>query len=175
MRKNKKSKVKIEFKLLLLLMFLPAITIAQDIINSAGGSHSFSGGVHEYSIGEMTVISTDRNDDMIITQGLLQIEDVSLGVSEEAFLIQDLSVYPNPTKGKLHIKPSLHKSGVLSLKLYDLLGRIVLDSSVYLQTGQEEQELDLSLLAEATYMLNVEFRHGKERYFNSYKVLKYGN
>ena len=175
MKNNKKTKAKIDFKFLLLIMFLPAIINGQDIINSAGGSHSFSGGVYEYSIGEMTVISTDRNDDIIITQGLLQIEDVSLGVSEEAFLIQDLTVYPNPTKGKLHIKPSLHKSGELSLKLYDLLGRIVLDRSVYLYTGKEEQELDLSFLSEATYMLNVEFRHGKERYFNSYKVLKYGN
>ena len=176
MSKNCKKTSSLGSKFLFLLMvILPSTLTAQDVLNSTGGSHSFSGGVYEFSIGEMTEISTERNDDIIVTQGLLQIEDVSLGVSHEAILIHDLTVYPNPTKGKLHIKPSLHKSGELSLKLYDLLGRIVLNRSVYLQTGQEEQELDLSFLSEATFMLHVEFLHGKERYFNSYKILKYGN
>ena len=175
MKNIRKTKVKLGFKFLLLTVFLPASINGQEVINSAGGSHSFSGGVYEYSIGEMTVISTERNDDLIVTQGLLQVEDVSLGVPEDSFLIQDLTVYPNPTKGMLHIKPSLGKSGELSLKLYDLLGKLVLDRNFYLQTGKEEQELDLSFLSEATYMLNVEFLHGRERYFNSYKILKYGN
>ena len=154
---------------------MPTSINGQSVINASGGSHSFSGGVYEYSIGEMTEISTERNDDIIVTQGLLQIEDVSLGVPEESFLIQSLTVYPNPTMGKLHIKPSLGKSGELSLKLYDLLGSLVLDRNVYLQTGEEEQELDLSFLSEATYMLNIVFLHGKERYLSSYKILKYGN
>ena len=176
MRNNKKTTLKIGLKLLLLLLVvLPTTILGQSVINASGGSHSFSGGVHEYSIGEMTEISTERNDEMIVTQGLLQIEDVSLGISEESSLIQGLMVYPNPTKGMLHIKPSLGKSGELSLKLYDLLGSLVLDRTFHLQTGQEEQELDLSFLSEATYMLNVEFLHGKERYRNSYKILKYGN
>ena len=176
MKKNNKINAYVGFKLLLLLLVaLPVSVNGQDVLNASGGSHSFSGGVYEYSIGEMTEISTERNDDIIVTQGLLQIEDISLGVPEESFSIQNLTVYPNPTKGELYIKPSLGKSGKLSLKLYDLLGKLVVDRNVYLQTGQEEQVLDLSSLSEATYMLNIEFLHGKERYLSSYKILKYGN
>ena len=176
MKKNIKTNLKISLSFLfLLLVSIPTVVIGQSVINASGGSHSFSGGVFEYSIGEMTEISTERNDEIIVTQGLLQIEDVSLGVPEESFSIQNLTVYPNPTKGELHIKPSLGKSGELSLKLYDLLGRIVVNRNVYLQTGQEQQVLDLSSLSEATYMLNIEFFHGKERYLSSYKILKYGN
>lgn len=176
MRNNNFANSKISIKFLLLLItVLPTAIHAQAVINSSGGSHSFSGSVYEYSIGEMTVISTERDGDIIITQGLLQVEDVSLGVPEESFLTQDLMVYPNPTKGKLYIKPSLGKSGELSVQLYDILGGLIIDRAFLLQTGQEEQELDLSLLSDATYMLNVEFTHGKERYHNSYKILKYGN
>lgn len=159
--------------LLLLLVFLPFGSVAQSVINASGGSHMFSGGVYEYSIGEMTLVSTEIGSDIIVTQGLIQIEDVSLGIQNEPFLIQGLSVYPNPTKNKIYITPSLGKSGTLSLKLFDLLGRLVLEKKSLLETGQEEQQLDLSLLSDATYMLNVEFLWENERYHNSYKILKY--
>ena len=176
MKNNRKINYKFSLSLLLLLIvFLPVSIYAQTTLNASGGSHQFSGGVYEYSIGEMTAISTEIGSDIVVTQGLLQIEDVSLGVIDESLLIQGLAVYPNPTKGELHIKPSLGKPGKLSLKLFDLLGGLVLDRTFYLETGLEEQELDLSFLSEATYMLNVTFFHGKERYQNSYKILKFGN
>ncbi len=173
MRSNYKTIHKVDHKLLLLLLLLPLGIVAQTTLNASGGSHRFSSGVYEYSIGEMTVISTEVGSDIIVTQGVLQIEDVSLGMEEQSSLIQGLSVYPNPTKNKVYIKPSLGKSGEFSMKLYDLLGRLILEKKTFLHSGREEQELDLSLLSDATYMLNVEFMDGNERYHNSYKILKY--
>ena len=159
----------------LLLTLLPAAINAQSVLNASGGSHMFSGGIYEYSIGEMTAISTESGNDIIITQGLLQVEDVSLGVTEESILIEGLSIYPNPTKGELFVLPCLGKPGKLSLKLFDLLGRLVLYRTLFLETGNEIQQLDLSLLSEATYMLQVEFLYENERAQNSYKILKFGN
>lgn len=174
MRQNNNTNPKWEVSILLLLLIgLPVTLFGQSVINASGGSHMFSGGVYEYSIGEMTLISTEIGSDIIVTQGLLQIEDVSLGVEDQSILIQGLSVYPNPTKNTVFIKPSMGKSGTLSLKLFDLLGRPVLEKKSFLETGQEEQQLDLSLLSDATYMLHVEFLRENRRYHNSYKILKY--
>ncbi|MDN6310296.1 MAG: T9SS type A sorting domain-containing protein [Flavobacteriaceae bacterium] len=145
---------------------------AQSTVNTSGGSNTLSIGAFDYSIGEMTVVSTQSNANITVTQGLLQVESSSLGISEEILSDQDLTIYPNPTTDLLYIKPSLEGSGELSIKLYDLQGRRVSERTFYLKTGLEKQKIDLSYLQEATYMLSVEFIHAQKNYHQTYKIVK---
>ena len=160
------------FGFLILLGFVSYGVQAQSIINASGGSNTLSNGIFDYSIGEMTVISTHSTSDITVTQGLLQMEATSLGVSDQLFTDQNLRIFPNPVKTELFLQPAMDGSGELSVQLFDLQGRHILQKDFFLQTGSERQQLDLSALQEATYMLNVQFSHGKKLYRQTYKVLK---
>lgn len=157
---------------LLLLGFVPISALAQSTLNASGGSQTLASGVFDYSIGEMAVVSTHSNAEITITQGLLQMEASSLGVSDQFFSEQNMRIYPNPVRNELYIQPLLEGSGELSIQLFDLQGRHIMQKNFYLQTGVEKQELDLSFLQEATYMLNVQFSHGQNTYRQTYKVIK---
>lgn len=158
--------------LLALLGFLPFSITAQSTLNATGGSQTLSSGTYDYSVGEMMVISTQSNAVITVTQGLLQIEDPSLGVSQSVFSNHNLKVYPNPVDNILYIKPDLQGAGELTVKLFDLHGRRILQKNFSLQTGLEKQQLNLSTLQQATYMLTVQFDRGKQSYRQSYKIIK---
>ena len=156
----------------LLLGFVPVNALAQATLNASGGSQALSSGIFDYSIGEMAVVSTHSNSAITVTQGLLQIESTSLGVLDHLFTDKNMRIYPNPVKNELYIQPLLESSGELSVQLFDLQGRHIMQKNFYLQTGMEKQELDLSALQEATYMLNVQFSHGQNNYRQTYKIIK---
>ncbi|MDQ7916590.1 T9SS type A sorting domain-containing protein [Mesonia sp. MT50] len=158
--------------LLVLLGFLPFSISAQSTLNASGASQTLSSGTYDYSVGEMMLISTQSNANITVTQGLLQIEDPSLGVSQTVFSNQNLKIYPNPVDNILNIKPDMQGTGELSVQLFDIHGRRILQKKFSLQTGLEKQQLDLSSLEQATYMLNVQFNRGKQSYRQSYKIIK---
>lgn len=159
----------------IMLGLLPNTLKAQTTLNTTGGSQTTTEGTFDYSIGEMTVVSTQSNADITVTQGLLQPESATMGVDKEILLDQNLTVFPNPAKNSLHIKPALNGAGELAVQLFDLHGRLILQKSFSLHTGLEKQELDLSSLQEATYMLDVQFKHGKQNYRQTYKIIKSGH
>ncbi|MDT0294607.1 T9SS type A sorting domain-containing protein [Mesonia ostreae] len=158
--------------LIILFGFLPFSVAAQSNLNATGASQTLAIGTYDYSVGEMMVISTQSNAEITVTQGLLQIEDTSLGVSETTFSNQNLKIYPNPVDNILNIKPDMQGAGELSVQLFDIHGRRILQKKFSLQTGLEKQQLDLSSLQQATYMLNVQFNRGKQSYRQSYKIIK---
>lgn len=165
--------INISFILLLVLFcFTTNITSAQSTINASGGSKSFPIGIFDYSIGEMMVVSTNSNAGITVTQGLLQVENATLGTSEEILSKQDLTVFPNPTVDLLYLKPSLEGGGELLIEIFDLQGRRISEYEFDLKTGLEKQKLDLSFLQDATYMLNVKYNHDKKRYRQTYKIVK---
>lgn len=173
MKNFKKINVNISFILFLIILgFVPYGISAQSTLNTSGGSKVLSVGVFDYSIGEMMVVSTQNNADITVTQGLLQVESSSLGISEEILSDRDLTVFPNPTTDVLYIKPSLEGSGELLVELFDLQGRRISQRSFYLRTGLEKQKIDLSYLQEATYMLSVKFVHAQKSYRQTYKIVK---
>ncbi|TQD40279.1 T9SS type A sorting domain-containing protein [Haloflavibacter putidus] len=169
--KLKTTKITILFVCILAVLFSSSIR-AQTTINASGGSENLAGAIHQYSIGEMMVVDTHSNGNITVTQGLLQIGSDYLDVSEEIFSSQNLTIYPNPVKNVLYLEPILEGSGELSVQLFDLQGRRIMQQKFFLQTGLEKQELDLSTLSEATYMLNVKFNKGQKNYRQTYKVVK---
>lgn len=163
------------FKLsyVLLVVFLGCFSLnAQTVLNASGGSQSVSTGSFDYSIGEMTLVSTESNANLTVTQGLLQVESTTLGIPEIPISNQELSVFPNPVENILNIKPYFKSSGELSIQLFDIQGKRILQKTFHLQIGLERQELDLSTLSDGSYMLNVQFNKGTQNHRQTYKIIK---
>ena len=61
-----------QFLLLLGILFFSKISFAQSTINVTSHTATIGGIVHDYSIGEMTMVTTERTSNLIVTQGVLQ-------------------------------------------------------------------------------------------------------
>ena len=114
--------------ILLGLSFLTQISFSQNSINVTSNTATVNGIVHDYSIGEMAMIATERNDNLIITQGVIQPITASLKTNGKVIktdLIDFVKVYPNPTKNLLSIE--LIETENISLQLFDALGKLILE------------------------------------------------
>ncbi len=74
---------------------------------------------------------------------------------EENVLEQGLSVFPNPTEGRLNVSLKLPSSSKVGLTVTNVLGAVVLQEVKTLTAGAQTTVLDLSSLAQGTYTLNI--------------------
>ena len=147
---------------------------AQSTLNATGGTGTIGGDTFSYSIGEMVLVNTFQNSNFAVTQGLLQGPIGGLGV-EEVLLSEGLEIYPNPVENVIHLQPSFDGGGELSLRLYDLQGRLIVKDQSKLQSGTEKQSLDVSILQEGTYLLQATWEQDSRVYKHSFKLLKRSN
>jgi hypothetical protein len=82
--------------------------------------------------------------------------------------IADINMYPNPFKGELIIKYSNLSEGIAEVKVYDMMGKMILNHSIEISTGSNDYILDLRDMADGLY--NVEFTSGNTRFHQ--KMLK---
>jgi hypothetical protein len=155
--------------------FFVTQTQAQRTINAAGGTGTIGGNTFSYSVGEMVLVSTVKITDFYFTQGLLQNDDVNLEIHDNQYLSEGLELYPNPAANVVYLQPAFEGGGELNLKLFDLRGRLINQKQAVLQTGKEKQSLDISMLQEGTYLLQVSLKQKEEVYKHSFKVLKTNN
>ena len=84
-------------------------SFAQQTFNVSSNSATINNMQFDYSIGEMTLVTTERNANLIVTQGLLQPNSSGTGTQSQpnnthlsnADLIK---VYPNPTENILFVE-----------------------------------------------------------------------
>jgi hypothetical protein len=74
----------------------------------------------------------------------------------------DINIYPNPFKQEVIISYSNLMAGKGSVKVYDMLGNIVVDKIIELSLGSQNYVLDLSSLASGLY--DVGFVSGNNEY-----------
>ncbi|MEI6853578.1 MAG: T9SS type A sorting domain-containing protein, partial [Bacteroidota bacterium] len=74
----------------------------------------------------------------------------------------DINIYPNPFKQEVIISYSNLMEGKGSVKVYDMLGNIVVDKMIELSQGSQNYVLDLSSLAGGLY--DVGFASGNIEY-----------
>lgn len=112
---------------------------------------------------------------MRITDGLLSVSgqevpnqfsqyifefDLSIGDTETLYL-QNFKVYPNPAKDIVTVKFDQTESDKLSLKIYDIQGRVMIQNALPNQ-GQDQvvQTVDISSLPAGYYLLVIESPEG---------------
>lgn len=72
--------------------------------------------------------------------------------NDESESLRNFSIYPNPTKGKITLSNIKHTK-LISVKIYNVLGRLVKDIPV--ETAASKLEIDLSHLSKGVYLLNL--------------------
>ena len=81
--------------------------------------------------------------------------DGTVGVEDFANVLDNLSIYPNPTKGLVYL--TLEKYNVFDeLSVYDATGKLILQNNQY----NSEQPLDLNFLSNGVYSILVKMLDG---------------
>lgn len=152
------------------LLLASGAAYGQSTLNATGGGGTIAGNTYDYSIGEMTLVSTESGSNIIITQGLLQpTKDQTPDAVNDIIITQDqLTIYPNPSSAVVNIQPTFDKGGTMNILLLDATGKTIQRQEYKLANGNEKQEIDISSLANGNYMLNINFGKAK----NTYKVQK---
>ncbi len=164
--------------LLIPLLLAAAINIrAQGVgpatINAVGNSAIIGSSEFDWSIGEMTMVSTVTAGSIIITQGVLQQSDISVGVPNYSPIARQLKVFPNPASTVVNLQYSTQTAGTLFYKLMDLNGKIISRQTINVKEGATTEQINVSALACATYMLEVTVNTGNAQPENiSYKIQK---
>jgi hypothetical protein len=153
--------MKILFIYFLVLQFLVKSVEAQSSLNVSSNILTIRDNVYEYSIGEMTLVSTERNANLIVTQGLLQpynsgnVANDAAGNSTLSDLSDNIKVYPNPTQNSLFVETYETQVADYSYQLMDGLGKVVLNKEGQTRVGLNKFVLDLQNLAAGTYYLMI--------------------
>lgn len=107
--------------------------------------------------GIWTLIVEDphNNDGGLITNFRLEVCNITL--SNRKFIFDNLKVYPNPSKGIIHIDLSENLSGETTFELFDVQGRQVVTK----KSSNSIETLNVENLSEGIYMLTIENDLGK--------------
>lgn len=150
----------------------------QQTLNVSSQSVSINGLKFDYSIGEMALISTERNANLIVTQGLLQPTGSGSGAivqpeNTNTTLSDMIKVYPNPTSNLLFVESVENKNTDISYQLFDASGKIVVNEKIAWKAGPNKFSLDLKNYAAGAYYLMIHKTNTQENpeHF-SYKIQK---
>ena len=124
-------------------------------MNATGGTNTLGIWEYDWSIGEMTMVNTYYGSSVIVTQGLLQ-NDLHINVKvADVTLSQHLQVFPNPATSTVNVQYIATGDGQLTYRLMDITGRIIMSNTSAVKQGMTTEQLNISDLAAASYMLEV--------------------
>ena len=152
---------------------LRAQSVAPFTLNSAGNTAPIGSNEFDWSVGEMTMVSTFTASNIIVTQGLLQPAHIAAENVVRTPPLAGLKVFPNPATSLVNIEYASAGEGTLSYKLLDLNGKVINTQTVSFNTGTTLEKINVAELACSTYMLEVTVNTGNESsQSTSYKIQK---
>ena len=79
-----------------------------------------------------------------------------VGVEELASAQQDLFVYPNPSKGHIHVESKADIPGMYEMKVYNINGiQVYSTDPAWVSEGQFRLNADISSLPAGTYFIRL--------------------
>lgn len=91
-----------------------------------------------------------------------------VGLDENEPSYSSYKIYPNPASDYLEITSDILTTGPITVRIMDMLGRIVSDQSIVVDTVNDRYQLDISLLDEGLYMIT--FENGGQTYVKELMV-----
>ncbi len=76
-------------------------------------------------------------------------------LSVKKFAFSQFSVYPNPSKGTINVSLLSNSSEDITIKLYDLMGRLLITQTFKSFSSQFNKEINFENLASGVYLLKV--------------------
>ncbi|MEQ1553648.1 MAG: T9SS type A sorting domain-containing protein [Ferruginibacter sp.] len=150
-------------KILFLLFLISAslISLAQIITNvqtacTTTGQNTLGNFNISYTIGEMPLISTQSSNGLIITQGILQPTNSIADTIYECYSQTEVTICPNPNPGVFSLRLSLFKKGNASIRMYDMMGKQLLQDEFVYNTFLTKQ-YNISKYANGQYYLQLFF------------------
>ncbi len=98
----------------------------------------------------------------VSTIGYYQYDESSLNVEEwlNNANAWGVVIFPNPTSTNLNVRYNLPKEDVITIALYDMQGKLVLDKNLgKLSPGEHQESLDVNNLPKSTYVCHINGRH----------------
>jgi hypothetical protein len=129
-----------------------AQSIAPATFNSAGGTGTIGGNTYDFSIGEMSVVSTNSYGNGVITHGVLQPEVIIESLDDTELVRSMFNVFPNPTDAVLNVE-AIGNAQLEGVSLYDAAGKLVFQTSV--ASGVKSTKLNMMQYAAGTYYLSI--------------------
>ncbi|MBC8319511.1 MAG: C10 family peptidase [Bacteroidetes bacterium] len=77
------------------------------------------------------------------------------GVGFEETIVENLSIFPNPTTGLLNINFNAEKQRNINIKLISITGQVILDEEMNSVSGQYNNNFDISNNAKGIYLLSI--------------------
>lgn len=150
-----------------------AQNIGPSTVNSAGNTALIGGNQFDWSVGEMSLVSTFTTPGIIVTQGVLQPSETDHTGVPVAVLSKDLRVFPNPASSVVNLQYNTQSAGRLTYSMMDITGKTITKKTVSVNPGITTEQINISELACATYMLKVSLEGNNMAKDNiSYKIEK---
>ena len=154
MKKNK------NILLILMLLIFSATGYCQQSFTVASNSATINNMKFDYSIGEMTLVSTERNTSIIVTQGQLQPMHSNASTSPQSenastLLANQIKVFPNPTENILNIESFEDQEASINYQLFDASGKLIINKSLLWEKGPNKVIIELKSYAAGSYYLLI--------------------
>jgi len=130
-------------------------TLSPTVISSSGGYFTSASASLSFTVAEMTMVQTFTSTGNILTQGFQQPEDFTVSISETPTVSGDVSIYPNPTNGAFTLSYVCNDNSETTIKLYNLVGQLVLSKPVAQVTGLNTVKFDIANFNQGIYMLEL--------------------
>ena len=98
----------------------------------------------------------------VSTIGDYQYNESSLNVQEwlNSANAWEVVIFPNPTSTNLNLRYNLPKDDEITIALFDMQGKLILQKSLGIQvSGEQKQTLDVSNLPEGSYVCRIKGQH----------------
>lgn len=63
---------------------------------------------------------------------------------------------PNPAKNYVDVQTNLSKKGIVSVRIMDISGKIILEKSTTMESGRQSMKLDTEKLVQGTYIVEIQ-------------------
>jgi len=114
-----------------------------------------------YTIAEMTLVQTFSSSGNFLTQGFQQPEGLFLSIPERPMVSGDILIYPNPSNGNFTLSYNSPENLEASIRIYDLLGQIVMTKNVSFTAGANTVNFDITHFGQGNLFLAIPMINSK--------------
>jgi hypothetical protein len=166
-----KSKIIIFWALFVLTcLSVHAQTLSPSVISAGGGYTTGGTGSLSYTIAEMTMVETFTKGSTILSQGFQQPELHTISNTDLELAPCDIIMFPNPTSGQITLSYLSGASTQNSVKIYNLLGAVILSETYIAKDGLNNLTFGLSQYSGGTYFLELVTEHQGRKIAGAYKI-----
>jgi hypothetical protein len=142
---------------------------AQVASNSCGIIASKAGIVHQISIGEMCLVATDANSNLVVTQGVLQPQEINASACSSCDASQ-VQVYPNPTTANVTVESFATSAESIRYDVLNAAGAILMSTESKATEGIQRQVISLQAFTPGVYFIQISNANKSTRC--TYKISK---